>query len=321
MVVTCEECHTRFVLDESRLKGPVTKARCSRCGHVFQVEKAGEPMDPVPLEEEGPAATSFMESRVERAKDSPPLPEEGTPPQERREPEEEPEPQITPSTPFPKPSILFTTPAKRSIWSVLGYIIGGVVIGLLACGVALWFWGGPWLANFNLKLKSKAPVPVAKAPAPGAVEVIPPPTPPVGAPGDLKDLEIFNQEERYRGLVNHKSGQLLLIQGKVKNSSSQARGPIQIKAVLTDPQHKVVSQREFYAGTVIFDDELQNLDPEEINRWLDTPGGRAQKQIMEPGETQSFMVVFFDAPQNLAGYGYKMQVIKGAQAPGKPPRP
>jgi hypothetical protein len=122
---------------------------------------------------------------------------------------------------------------------------------------------------------------------------------------------LTNQEERHRGLVNVKGGQLLLIQGKVKNNFPQPRGPIKIRAMLTDPQQKVVKERDFYAGTVIFDDELQNLDPAEINRWLDTPGGRAQKQILEPGESQSFMVVFFGAPKNLSGYGYKMQVVQG----------
>jgi hypothetical protein len=121
------------------------------------------------------------------------------------------------------------------------------------------------------------------------------------------------QEERYRGLVNRKGGQLLLIQGKIKNASPQPRGPIQLKASLTDPQQKTVKEREFYGGTVVFDDELQSLDPEEINRWLETPGGRAQKQVLKPGEEQSFMV-FFGAPANLSGYGYKIQVIKGPVA-------
>ena len=85
-------------------------------------------------------------------------------------------------------------------------------------------------------------------------------------------------------------------------------------AMLTDPQQKILKEREFYGGTVIFDDELQSLDPEEINRWLDTPGGRAQKQILAPGEVQAFMVVFFGAPKNLSGYGYKLQVVKGPVA-------
>jgi hypothetical protein len=77
-----------------------------------------------------------------------------------------------------------------------------------------------------------------------------------------------------------------------------------------------VSERNFYAGTIVFDDELQNLDPAEINRWLDTAGGRAQKLVVGPGEMQSFMMVFFGVPQNLTGYGYKLQLVKGPVVPG-----
>ena len=35
MIVTCEACSTKFRLDPDRLKGPQSKVRCSRCGHVF----------------------------------------------------------------------------------------------------------------------------------------------------------------------------------------------------------------------------------------------------------------------------------------------
>jgi predicted Zn finger-like uncharacterized protein len=320
MVVTCEECHTKFLLDESRLKGPVTKARCSRCGHVFVVEKAGEREEGIPPESEVDDAIPFLEPPDKEAPSQPPEKREEESPPERAEVEREPEPQVKPSAPFPKPSILFP-PAKRSNWPRIAYISGGILVVLLACGLALWFWGKPLIAKLKLKGKTPAPVQAPKTPAPSAVEAVVPPAPPPGAAMDLKDLEIFNQEERYRGLVNQKGGQLLLIQGKVKNSSNKPRGPIQIKATLTDSQHKTVKERDFYAGTVIFDDELQKLDPEEINRWFDTPGGRAQKTILEPGESQSFMVVFFGTPQSLAGYGYKMQVIKGAEAPGKSSRP
>jgi hypothetical protein len=212
---------------------------------------------------------------------------------------------------LPKPSILFTTPARRFSWPWIIGIASGLLGGVLVGGVIMWFGGYGWMAKH---LKVKGPAPAATVTGTAKVEIVPPPPAPPASAGDLKDLELTNQEERYRGLVNAKGGQVLLIQGKVKNTSPQPRGPVKIKAMLTDPQQKTLKEREFYAGTVVFDDELQNLEPEEISRWLDTPGGRAQKQILEPGESQSFMVVFFGTPQNLSGYGYKMQVVKGAVA-------
>jgi predicted Zn finger-like uncharacterized protein len=78
MIVTCEACHTKFRLDPERLRGPKSKVRCSRCGHIFlvirQEEEAldvhlGDDMDlaaedsadsPLPLTPSGP-------SRVQKA--------------------------------------------------------------------------------------------------------------------------------------------------------------------------------------------------------------------------------------------------------------
>lgn len=39
MIVVCEQCQSRFKLDESRIKASRFKARCSRCHHVFAVVK------------------------------------------------------------------------------------------------------------------------------------------------------------------------------------------------------------------------------------------------------------------------------------------
>lgn len=43
MTVTCPECLTKFNLDEGRIPEGGAKARCSRCQHVFQVQKPPPP--------------------------------------------------------------------------------------------------------------------------------------------------------------------------------------------------------------------------------------------------------------------------------------
>lgn len=40
MIVECTECGTRFTLDESRLRGDSAKVRCSKCRHVFMIQKS-----------------------------------------------------------------------------------------------------------------------------------------------------------------------------------------------------------------------------------------------------------------------------------------
>ncbi len=42
MIINCEECGTRYRLDESKIKGKSVKAKCKECGHVMQVSKPEE---------------------------------------------------------------------------------------------------------------------------------------------------------------------------------------------------------------------------------------------------------------------------------------
>lgn len=51
MIITCDNCTTRFRLDDALVTRSVFKAKCSRCGHIFTVQRppqAGE--EPVVLE-------------------------------------------------------------------------------------------------------------------------------------------------------------------------------------------------------------------------------------------------------------------------------
>jgi len=51
MTITCPECLTRFYLDEDRVPDGGAKVRCSRCQHVFQVEKQANSVEPFPAVE------------------------------------------------------------------------------------------------------------------------------------------------------------------------------------------------------------------------------------------------------------------------------
>lgn len=49
MILSCPECSTKFRLDDSRVPSGGAKVRCSRCQHIFQVEKPkSEPPAPAP---------------------------------------------------------------------------------------------------------------------------------------------------------------------------------------------------------------------------------------------------------------------------------
>jgi hypothetical protein len=159
--------------------------------------------------------------------------------------------------------------------------------------------------------KSPAPAAATATPAEPAAGAAP-----TAAQSSLQELEIDQQEVRYRGLTNKTGGQVLVIQGKVTNKSPQLRGPVQLRLTLMDTHNQAVSQRTFYAGSTFTDEELQNLTAEEINRWLETPGGRLQGRVLKAGGAQPFTAVLFGVPPNLAegGYGYNLQVLQAPVA-------
>ncbi|MCF8061643.1 MAG: zinc-ribbon domain-containing protein [Deltaproteobacteria bacterium] len=65
MIVACEQCQSRFRLDDSLLKDEGSKVRCSRCGHVFLVRPSRaeqpEPETVTPVEE-APEETVVLDS-------------------------------------------------------------------------------------------------------------------------------------------------------------------------------------------------------------------------------------------------------------------
>ncbi len=60
MIVACESCGTNFRLDPDKFKGDRIKVRCSRCGHVFTVEKPEkEELAPIGLPQEEAVEDDF----------------------------------------------------------------------------------------------------------------------------------------------------------------------------------------------------------------------------------------------------------------------
>ncbi|MCH7709638.1 MAG: zinc-ribbon domain-containing protein, partial [Myxococcales bacterium] len=47
MIITCEQCETRFQLDDERVPAKGAKVRCSRCRHAFYVKPTARRGDPV----------------------------------------------------------------------------------------------------------------------------------------------------------------------------------------------------------------------------------------------------------------------------------
>jgi predicted Zn finger-like uncharacterized protein len=324
MEVTCPECSTRFSLDASRIPGPAAKVRCSRCRHVFRITREGQVVafDWQPPGEIPPDAPPQEE--VREAIPAPPAPEPAQPtpaPQKEAAPEAAlSQPATTAGAEVPAP------PQKRRHWLWLPALLLAIVV-FVGLGWRAWQGDLPGplkpLSEAVQQLKGKQappkqPLPASgsEAGAPAPTQVAPPP-PPAPAP-DLTELAVDWAEAHYQGLVNDKGGgQLLLIQGEVINKGKTPRGPIRLKAILTDSQHRPLREEVVYAGTTLTDAELKTLDPEVIKGWLAKPGGRSQERLLKPGEKQPLAVVFFGVPNNLAETqsGFQLLVVEGPVSP------
>ncbi|MEJ2090870.1 MAG: DUF3426 domain-containing protein [Syntrophobacterales bacterium] len=312
MVVACPECGTRFSLDDSRISGNTAKVRCSRCRHVFRINRGGQVLAPpkeppaAPLEEESPGQEVAEETSFPQATatvEPPPAPAEVEVPPAAAIPEE-----------------MRAPPEKNSrlwLWlPVLSLVV--VIIGVLGW----WAWQSSSGKSSSDAVQSldkpalAAPAAKAGSSAPAPLVVIPPSLP-VPSP-ELINLPVDWAQARYEGLVNPKGGQVLVIRGEVINTGKKLRGPIRLKAILTDAQHRPLREKVVYAGTTLTDEELKTLDPDKIKSWLVQPGGRSQDQELKPGEKQPFTVVFFGVPGSLAESrsGFQLVVVEGPVAEG-----
>lgn len=319
MVVTCPECGTQYSFPEERLKPGGVKVRCSRCGQVFRLfPEGGEIETEVPLSTVGTQAPAALPEGQSPAAAGPELPRESLP-----EKTAHPEPETTPAA-----AASAEAPPRPRRWRGAG--LGIILVLLLAGGLGGLAWwqtrAAPlsWWSHLKGWWPSRQPPesqPAAIKPEPpgSAQEVVRLPPPPAPPP-DLRDLPITWVKARYRGLVNAKGGQLLVIQGEVANQGKTPRGPIRVKATLTDAHHRPLREEVVYGGTTFSEQELRSLTPKEIQDWLSQPGGRAKMRLVPPGQTQPFTVVFFGVPDNLAETraGFQVSVVEGPKATNAP---
>jgi predicted Zn finger-like uncharacterized protein len=291
MIVACQQCGTRFTLDESLIAGKSAKVRCSRCQHVFTVEPPGGPE----TAEEG---ADRQKERPEAGDLAAPAPEAAGGTGEAAGVEKAAPVMGSPQAPPVKPA---ADRARRNRRAVLLAVLGGGLLGLLLAMFALWYVGGEKGGPPGVRTAPEAPE-----------SSLAPPLPPA-SPEELRNLVVRLADARYRGLVHSQGGQMLVIQGEVQNLTDEPRGPIHLKATLTDAVHKPVQELLFYSGLSLSDEELLRAGLEEIQGWLSTPDQRRKTRVLKPGESQPFTAVFFGVPPDLAEarYGFTIVVTEG----------
>lgn len=308
MIITCPQCSTRFNLDESLITTESAKVQCSRCWHVFTVthpEGPGLPSESPERPEPGPDLPDLDILGVETAPAAVQVEAVQPPPEaiDLSPPLVVKEAPVRPDSETPPPVAVTGEPPKKGRVAMLA-ILGGCLLGLLLGVLTLWYLGGKSTVLPRDRTTAKQPGETLTLPVPPA------------SPEELRNLRVELLDARHQGLVHPKGGQLLVIQGEVINQTGEPRGPIHLKATLTDSLNQPVKELLFYSGTSLSDEELLQTDPEQIKRWLATPGGRLQR-VLKPGASQPFTVVFFGAPDNLAEarFGFHIVVMEGPRVP------
>ena len=113
--------------------------------------------------------------------------------------------------------------------------------------------------------------------------------------GEIKMLEINS-----KFIDNSKSGKLLVITGKVKNSYKEPRSQIRIRGKLFTTGKTLVQTQTVYGGNILTDLDLVSMDLSAIKkRFSNRVGDNKSNYKVKPGKILPFMVVFASLPDDL----------------------
>jgi predicted Zn finger-like uncharacterized protein len=96
---------------------------------------------------------------------------------------------------------------------------------------------------------------------------------------------------------------ILVIKGQVTNLSKIGKSGIRVHATLLDSNEQVLGDKTVYAGNTLSTAKLKAGDRSTLEKALGNPlGERLSNMDVQPGKAIPFMVLFFDAPENIDSY-------------------
>jgi hypothetical protein len=141
----------------------------------------------------------------------------------------------------------------------------------------------------------------------------PPPLASEGGEGRINDgkdsdsaLKASDFAHHFR--ANRHAGVILVVTGRLSLGKKEPQGSPKAKVRLLDPEGKVISEREAFAGNILSEEELSELTMEEILSFL----GRERKErgeIDSPSPKKDYlpvMLVFDSLPMDFAEYAVEL---------------
>jgi predicted Zn finger-like uncharacterized protein len=297
MIVKCEECGSRFRLDEDILREEGSRVKCSVCKNVFTVF----PPESGPGEEDALGDARLGATEESETKDL-----SGTPEVQRRlfsdeaadnsfdrlfedaleeealeaEGLETEETGDISATEYGAPDLSQPAKWKKHVPRVL--LITLIVILVFIVGALIVFFLAPDILPDSLSSLK----PVKK-------EEI----------SDTGIRRLAFQDVSGSFLHNTPSGQLYIIKGEIINNNPKSRSYLLLKGTILDEKGKAVTQKLMYAGNIFSEKQLRDMSMEEIDKGLKNRSGRENVNVnVKPGGSVPFMVVFENLPDNVVEF-------------------
>ena len=99
------------------------------------------------------------------------------------------------------------------------------------------------------------------------------------------------------------SPRILVIKGQVANLSRGEKSGIRVQATLLDNADAVLAQQSVYAGNTLSGEAIRKGNRDALTKTLGNRFGEGLSNLnVAPGKAIPFIVLFFDAPENMDGY-------------------
>lgn len=288
MIIECEECLSKFGLDESRLKAEGSKVKCSVCKHVFIAypvpqtppeERIADKAVNEDLEETIPldsGEASFdlaYEKAVEEAEVAIPSVQPGGEEEAALEestaaPEEELETDVDDAE--------MIVSKKRKGPSRMLILVASIVLLVGAGAIVI---GVGSIVNYFTNSSEKQ-----ESSDPGVARLL------------LRAVTGSFVE-------SDAAGQLFVIKGMVTNNYPEPRNCILIKGSIQDDTGKIVKSDTAYAGNSFLEKEIKVKSITELKEAQKNRLGHEQTNVNIPsGGTIPFMIIFDKLPENMAEF-------------------
>ncbi|UCH01246.1 MAG: zinc-ribbon domain-containing protein [Deltaproteobacteria bacterium] len=326
MIIACEECQTKFSLEEGLLKETGSKVRCSNCKHVFTAfplkeepqieeaptEKMGETavIQPEEVPKEEDQVSDFADSISEEIEEELSKEEEGLEPisfeelsqldsdvikKKAEEAEIDKEARVEEEISAPEELEREEVEEEEELFKPEPVIRKGRRADIspwITISVVILLLAGAAFALFKFKpdLLSEY-IPFFKRPLSKEQAF------------DMGNRRLAFSDLNGTFVDSEKAAKLFVVKGLVTNNYPDRRSFIRIKSNILDSKGTVVKSKIVFAGNPISDKEILSLSTEEIDNRLKDKLGKDKMNInIQPDSSIPFMIIFSDLPEDMSEF-------------------